>query len=149
MGSILKSVKNNDKHRKEVLDFVVKKFRKNKKVSVKIVFDGFPEKYISHGLSLGNVEIVFSQSITADMKIISMLKKTDKRENIVVITSDMALQREVKKLGANAITCREFLSRKSEKEEEILSPEKINPTSIDVKFWMDFFKKGGDNSPKT
>ncbi len=142
MGKLLKKVENKDKNRKIVINFISKRFKKYRK-KVLVVFDGTEESFLREGINFGGIKILFSKGIEADDKIINILKKSKNIIEEVVVTSDLELQKRAKSLGTQIKSVEEFIneSLKNEKK-EILPEKKIKPDNIDIKFWMDFFKKG-------
>lgn len=96
--------KKNKQASREKLVFLLDRYFRNKKFKVTLHFDGFQSDYLgSH-----NMNIVYSENLTADEKIKAQIESIKSTKNIVVVTSDLNLAEFARVCFCKVIASDEF-----------------------------------------
>lgn len=131
----------------ETIIQVVQQRLNTRKNRVIIVFDG--KKGIFEQPSFATtIEIKFSRKPQeADDVIRQFLRKTSDTSDTVVISSDRAIINSAKDLGARSVTSEEFYASKKQKlsgRTSMENNEKPDPDQVDLDYWLEQFRKNGD-----
>ncbi len=112
-----------------------------RKVKVKAVFDGTPDREFPEGCVYKSVRVHYARTGSdADTRIREMVEQAGSKRDIVVVSSDKPLASRVKQMGAQVISSGNF--RRMLQEAASLEPEKPgDQETIDVNEWLKIFQK--------
>lgn len=112
------------------------------RVKVKVVFDGTPGEEFPDGRSYRSVKILYARpGSDADARITDIIKKSSYRRDMILVTSDRALESFARRQGARVISAGKFRAMIKEAEDQLMAREKTGPPEpVDVEEWLDFFK---------
>lgn len=112
-----------------------------RKVKVKAVFDGTPDREFPEGCVYKSVRVHYARTGSdADTRIREMVEQAGSKRDIVVVSSDKPLTSRVKQMGAQVISSGNF--RRMLQEAASLEPEKPgDQETIDVNEWLKIFQK--------
>ncbi len=124
--SAIKNLQKKDKQKsREKLAFIVDNYFSNKKSKVYLHFDGHPNAAIK----INNAKIIYSENVSADIKIKNQVGKSKNPRNLIVVTSDKNLAEYARVCSSTVIKSEDFatkiLHRKNDDEEK----RKINSMS--------------------
>lgn len=91
---------------REKLAFQIERYFFNKKVKVKLFFDGFANLPIK----VSNIKIIYSNNKTADELIKNEIENSKSRGAITVVSSDNNIKEFAKVCGCNILISEEFIS---------------------------------------
>ena len=125
----------------------LKKFQKQKKTRVLVVFDGPPDPdLISEQFREKNFSVIFpSPEQNADKVIKEIISKETDLRRFFVVSSDREIKNFAKSKGAKPLSCKDFnrkLKSTLKEHREYLEEEKRQdtPSSLEVKQWLKIFK---------
>jgi len=125
----------------------LKKFQKQKKTRVLVVFDGPPDPdLISEQFREKNFSVIFpSQEQNADKVIKEIISKETDLRRFFVVSADREIKNFAKSKGAKPLSCKDFnrkLKSTLKEHREYLEEEKRQdtPSSLEVKQWLKIFK---------
>jgi len=111
------------------LVFLLEKYFLNKKVSVRLYFDGYEKDRIR----AGKLKIMYSNNLTADDLIRNEISKTKNCRTVCLVTSDFSVAEFGRKNSCTVISSEEFLqsmkTKKNNNEEE-LAAERISKNEM-------------------
>ncbi len=112
------------------------------KVKVKVVFDGIPDEEFPHGRIYKGVKILYAKpGSDADTSIKDIIKKASYRRDLILVSSDRALESFARRQGARVMTAGKFRAMIQEAEGQLIAREKTGPPGpVNVEEWLDFFK---------
>jgi len=112
-----------------------------RKVKVKAVFDGTPDREFPEGCVYKSVRVHYARTGSdADTRIREMVEQAGSKRDIVVVSSDKPLTSRVKQMGAQVISSGNF--RRMLQEAASLEPEKPgDQETIEVNEWLKIFQK--------
>lgn len=90
---------------REKLSFLIERYFINKKVKVKLFFDGFQNLPIK----VSKIQVLYSNNKTADELIKNEIEKNKTRGNITVVSSDNNIKEFAKVCGCKILTSEEFI----------------------------------------
>ncbi len=93
-----------------LLDFI--KFKKpcgSPKNKISVVFDGYPPANSRHSFDQAEINVIYSQEITADARIKAMLDICQNPKIVIVVSDDREIQFFAKSAGAKAAGVEEFI----------------------------------------
>lgn len=110
------------------------------RTKVRVVFDGWPDEEFPEGRRFKSVLVLYARpGSDADARIKELVARSSYRRDMVVVTSDRALQSFVSAKGARVLSSGKFrdLIRDTLKAE---TSEKSDPEPVDVDDWLNFFR---------
>lgn len=111
--------------REELIKFIEQKKPQGKN-KITVIFDG-QENVFSFQQEKQEVEVIFSQGISADDKIKKMVEKRDARQ-VVVVSDDKEIKFYVRSLGAKVLSVKEFVEKGLHRKKRVFSQEKKLPS---------------------
>ncbi len=112
------------------------------RVKVKVVFDGTPDEEFPHGRIFKGVKILYAKpGSDADTSIKDIIKKASYRRDLILVSSDRALESFARRQGARVITAGKFRAMIQEAEGQLIAREKTGtPEPVNVEEWLNFFE---------
>jgi len=119
------SAKKSRDERLSLLEFIrTEKLCGSSKNKITVVFDGYAGDFNARDY---DIEVIFSQELSADERIKKIIQKLPNTKNIVVISDDKEIKFFVKSCRAKAVGIEEFIRHKKKKvnlaEDDSLKPE--------------------------
>ena len=109
-----------------LLEFIQnRRFGRNSKSKITVVFDGYP-KVSAQNLEETDIDVIFSREETADARIKIMVGASKNPKNIVVVSDDREIRFFVKSIGARSMDVEEFINpedKPQRKKEDLIKPE--------------------------
>jgi predicted RNA-binding protein with PIN domain len=103
--------------RRQFIEDLVR-FRRGRKTTISVVFDGAPEKNLPDGSNYHGLKIYYARpGSDADARIIELVEAERDRKNLVVVTSDRQLTDRVRVCGVQVLrsgSFRQLLDQSSE-----------------------------------
>jgi len=116
-------------------------YKSSRNIRLILVFDGDNlDRSLPRELKRGGIEIMYSKPFkTADDLIIRLLEKISSKRQVTIITTDNAIIKTAKTMGAHIITSNKFFS-KMKRENQIDEKYSANLTSQEIKEWIEIFE---------
>lgn len=116
-------------------------FLATRKMKVKVVFDGSPDNDFPEGTKYKSVHVLYARpGSDADTRIQELIRKSSKKRDLILVTSDRALAAFARRQGARVISSGQF--RKMLEEALVADVEKPVPDEpVSVEDWLDYFKR--------
>jgi len=115
----------------------------SKKVRVTVVFDGQKGMPGPNPVSGRNLKVVFTQGESADEYIIRRVKKSRRSDQLIVVTSDRAILREVRSRNIPTQTAAPFWKRIRQDVPKSRHKAKEPASEKEIAYWLEKF---GDES---
>lgn len=112
------------------------------RVKVRVVFDGTSDEDFPEGRIYKGVKILYAiPGSDADARIKDIVKKASYRRDMILVSSDRALESFARRLGARTMSAGKFRAMIKDAEGQLTAREKSGQTEpVDVEEWLDFFK---------
>jgi predicted RNA-binding protein with PIN domain len=134
------------KARRNLLDELAQLARA-KRMSIRVVFDGEPERHFADGAVYRGVRVFYAErGSNADERIKQLVERERERRTLMVVTSDRALAEYVRRCGAQVMRSGEFRRRMAEALNETqAAPEETAGEGEDINQWMRYFGVGPED----
>ena len=132
------------KARRNLLDELAQ-LVKAKRMSIRVVFDGEPERHFADGAVYRGVRVFYAErGSDADERIKQLVEKERERRTLMVVTSDRALAGYVRRCGAQVMPSGEFRRRMAEALNETQAAQE-ETAGEDINQWMRYFGVGPED----